>query len=109
MASVRAVLIGIDGILTVSWEPLPGAVAVLREVREAGFGVAPVTRTTSRTRASIASVRDSPCRRRTFLTAASVPAAFSSPARRRAPRRRCAKARLSTAAGLDSSAARPTT
>ncbi|KUN06979.1 HAD-IIA family hydrolase [Streptomyces canus] len=58
MASVRAVLIDIDGVLTVSWEPLPGAVAALREVREAGFGVALVTNTTSRTRASIASVLD---------------------------------------------------
>lgn len=56
MASVRAALIDIDGVLTVSWEPLPGAVAALREVREAGFGVALVTNTTSRTRASIASV-----------------------------------------------------
>lgn len=52
--SVRAVLIDIDGVLTVSWEPLPGAVEALREIREAGFGVALVTNTTSRTRASIA-------------------------------------------------------
>jgi HAD superfamily hydrolase (TIGR01458 family) len=54
MESVRAVLIDIDGVLTVSWEPLPGAVEALREIREAGFGVALVTNTTSRTRASIA-------------------------------------------------------
>ncbi|MGW2571377.1 HAD-IIA family hydrolase [Streptomyces sp. NPDC001537] len=52
--SVRAVLIDIDGVLTVSWEPLPGAVEALREIREAGLGVALVTNTTSRTRASIA-------------------------------------------------------
>ncbi|GAA2487254.1 HAD-IIA family hydrolase [Streptomyces longisporus] len=52
--SVRAVLIDIDGVLTVSWQPLPGAVEALREIREAGFGVALVTNTTSRTRASIA-------------------------------------------------------
>ncbi|RPF37956.1 HAD superfamily hydrolase (TIGR01458 family) [Streptomyces sp. TLI_185] len=51
---MRAVLIDIDGVLTVSWEPLPGAVEALREIREAGFGVALVTNTTSRTRASIA-------------------------------------------------------
>lgn len=51
---VRAVLIDIDGVLTVSWEPLPGTVEALREIREAGFGVALVTNTTSRTRASIA-------------------------------------------------------
>ncbi|MGI5459865.1 HAD-IIA family hydrolase [Streptomyces sp. CA-249302] len=54
MDSVRAVLIDIDGVLTVSWQPLPGAVAALREIREAGLGVALVTNTTSRTRASIA-------------------------------------------------------
>ncbi|SNX65379.1 HAD superfamily hydrolase (TIGR01458 family) [Streptomyces sp. TLI_55] len=54
MTSVRAVLIDIDGVLTVSWEPLPGAVEALREIRAAGLGVALVTNTTSRTRASIA-------------------------------------------------------
>ncbi|WP_199840150.1 HAD-IIA family hydrolase [Streptomyces viridochromogenes] len=52
--SVRAVLIDIDGVLTVSWQPLPGAVEALRDIREAGLGVALVTNTTSRTRASIA-------------------------------------------------------
>ncbi|MGW3144956.1 TIGR01458 family HAD-type hydrolase [Streptomyces sp. NPDC001177] len=54
MESVRAVLIDIDGVLTVSWQPLPGAVGALREIRAAGLGVALVTNTTSRTRASIA-------------------------------------------------------
>ncbi|MFF4018548.1 TIGR01458 family HAD-type hydrolase [Streptomyces sp. NPDC001843] len=54
MESVRGVLIDIDGVLTVSWEPLPGAVEALREIREAGLAVALVTNTTSRTRASIA-------------------------------------------------------
>jgi HAD superfamily hydrolase (TIGR01458 family) len=54
MGSVRAVLIDIDGVLTVSWRPLPGAVEALREVRRAGLGVALVTNTTSRSRASIA-------------------------------------------------------
>lgn len=54
IASVRAVLIDIDGVLTVSWKPLPGAVEALRAVRAAGLGVALVTNTTSRTRASIA-------------------------------------------------------
>lgn len=52
--SVRAVLIDIDGVLTVSWKPLPGAVAALRAVRESGLGVVLVTNTTSRSRASIA-------------------------------------------------------
>ncbi|MFF7313912.1 HAD-IIA family hydrolase [Streptomyces sp. NPDC008137] len=54
MESVRAVLIDIDGVLTVSWRPLPGAVGALREIRDAGLAVLLVTNTTSRTRASIA-------------------------------------------------------
>ncbi|MGW0770073.1 HAD-IIA family hydrolase [Streptomyces sp. NPDC002676] len=54
MESVRAVLIDIDGVLTMSWKPLPGAVEAVRAIRAAGLGVALVTNTTSRTRASIA-------------------------------------------------------
>ncbi|MET9897261.1 TIGR01458 family HAD-type hydrolase [Streptomyces sp. NPDC006446] len=54
MDAVRAVLIDIDGVLTVSWEPIPGAVEALRRIRESGLGVALVTNTTSRTRASLA-------------------------------------------------------
>ncbi|MGX1134689.1 HAD superfamily hydrolase (TIGR01458 family) [Streptomyces glaucescens] len=54
MDPVRAVLIDIDGVLTVSWQPLPGAVDALREIRAAGLPFALVTNTTSRTRASIA-------------------------------------------------------
>ena len=33
---MRAVLIDIDGVLTVSWKPLPGAVAALHQLRAAG-------------------------------------------------------------------------
>jgi HAD superfamily hydrolase (TIGR01458 family) len=54
VASVRAVLVDVDGVLTVSWKPLPGAVEALRAVRDAGLGVVLVTNTTSRPRASIA-------------------------------------------------------
>src|SRR5215471_8479909 len=54
MRAIRAVLIDIDGVLTVSWEPLPGAVTALRRLRAAGVPLALVTNTTSRTRASIA-------------------------------------------------------
>ncbi|MFF4436624.1 TIGR01458 family HAD-type hydrolase [Streptomyces sp. NPDC001621] len=54
MESVRAVLIDIDGVLTVSWRPLPGAVEALERIRAAGLDVALVTNTTSRTRAAIA-------------------------------------------------------
>ncbi|MGO9781484.1 MAG: recombinase family protein [Streptosporangiaceae bacterium] len=55
MRPIRAVLIDIDGVLTVSWKPLPGAVAALQRLRAAAFPLALVTNTTSRTRASIAS------------------------------------------------------
>lgn len=50
-----AVLIDIDGVLTVSWKPLPGAVEALQRVRHAGPAFALLTNTTSRTRSSIAS------------------------------------------------------
>jgi HAD superfamily hydrolase (TIGR01458 family) len=49
------VLIDIDGVLTVSWQPLPRAVAALRQLRADGYPLALVTNTTSRSRASIAS------------------------------------------------------
>ena len=55
MGCIGAVLIDIDGVLTVSWQPLPGAVAALRRLRAAAVPLALVTNTTSRTRASIAS------------------------------------------------------
>ena len=54
MRHIGAVLIDIDGVLTVSWKPLPGAVAALRRLRAAAVPLALVTNTTSRTRASIA-------------------------------------------------------
>jgi HAD superfamily hydrolase (TIGR01458 family) len=54
MRRIRAVLIDIDGVLTVSWKPLPGAVEALHRLRAAGFPLALVTNTTSRSRASIA-------------------------------------------------------
>jgi HAD superfamily hydrolase (TIGR01458 family) len=90
MQSVRAVLIDIDGVLTVSWEPLPGAVDALREIREAGFGVALVTNTTSRTRASIARTLEGagfPVSAEDILTAPAVTAAYLAEHR---PGARCA-------------------
>ncbi|MFF8418008.1 HAD-IIA family hydrolase [Streptomyces sp. NPDC015680] len=54
MGRVGAVLIDIDGVLTVAWKPLPGTVAAMRRLREAGVPLVLVTNTTSRTRASIA-------------------------------------------------------
>lgn len=55
MGRISAVLIDIDGVLTVSWRPLPGAVEALTALRETGLPFALMTNTTSRTRASIAS------------------------------------------------------
>jgi HAD superfamily hydrolase (TIGR01458 family) len=54
MVRFRAVLIDIDGVLTVSWEPLPGTVEAFGQLRDAELPVALLTNTTSRTRASIA-------------------------------------------------------
>lgn len=48
-------LLDIDGVLTVSWRPLPGAVEAVTWLRDAGFAVALVTNTTSQTRAWMAS------------------------------------------------------
>jgi HAD superfamily hydrolase (TIGR01458 family) len=54
MARVEAVLIDIDGVLTVSWRALPGAVAAMARLRRTGVGIRLVTNTTSRTRAWMA-------------------------------------------------------
>ncbi|MGA6870511.1 HAD-IIA family hydrolase [Streptomyces pratensis] len=54
MERIGAVLIDIDGVLTVSWEPLPGAVEAMEALRAAEVPLALVTNTTSRTRAAIA-------------------------------------------------------
>ncbi|GCB52492.1 hypothetical protein SNL152K_9848 [Streptomyces sp. NL15-2K] len=75
---MRAVLIDIDGVLTVSWRPLPGTVEALREIRQAGLAVALVTNTTSRTRASIAAALEDagfPVAAEDILTAPAVTAA----------------------------------
>jgi HAD superfamily hydrolase (TIGR01450 family) len=79
MDSVRAVLIDIDGVLTVSWQPLPGAVEALREIRDSRLAYALVTNTTSRTRASIAgtlSAAGFPVTADDILTAPSATAAY---------------------------------
>lgn len=56
MRRIGAVLIDIDGVLTVSWKPIEGAVAALKRLRGAELPLALVTNTTSRTRESIAAV-----------------------------------------------------
>lgn len=46
-------LLDIDGVLVVSWEPLPGAVDAITAIRDAGLPLRFLTNTTSRTRAEI--------------------------------------------------------
>lgn len=55
MREIAAVMLDVDGVLTVSWRPLPGAVEAVKRLRDAGLAVALVTNTTSRTRAWMAS------------------------------------------------------
>ena len=47
-------LLDMDGVLSVSWEPLPGAVQALAALRAAGVPTRVLTNTTSRSRATIA-------------------------------------------------------
>lgn len=54
MPVIEGVLLDIDGVLTVSWEPLPGAVDAVAALRTAGLPLRLLTNTTSRTRAAIA-------------------------------------------------------
>ncbi|MGH3520920.1 MAG: TIGR01458 family HAD-type hydrolase [Haloechinothrix sp.] len=54
MDGVRGILIDIDGVLTVSWRPIDGAVGTLSQLRERDLGVALLTNTTSKSRGWIA-------------------------------------------------------
>jgi HAD superfamily hydrolase (TIGR01458 family) len=79
MATVKAVLIDIDGVLTVSWRALPGAVEAMARLRRTGVGVRLVTNTTSRTRAWMAtrlSAQGFPVHPEDILTAPGLTAHF---------------------------------
>jgi len=54
MRQISTVLLDIDGVLTVSWRPVPGAVEAVQRLRSAGLAVALVTNTTSQSRAWMA-------------------------------------------------------
>ncbi|QCQ92410.1 HAD-IIA family hydrolase [Rhodococcus sp. SGAir0479] len=56
MGRVEGVLFDIDGVLVTSWQPVPGAVEALAELRRRGGVRAFLTNTTSRTCEEIASV-----------------------------------------------------
>jgi ribonucleotide monophosphatase NagD (HAD superfamily) len=79
MRGISAILLDIDGVLTVSWRPLPGAVEAVTRLRDAGFAVALVTNTTSRTRAWMASALSAagfPVGLEDIITAPAITAAY---------------------------------
>jgi HAD superfamily hydrolase (TIGR01458 family) len=89
MDGVRGLLIDIDGVLTVSWEPLDGAVEAVQRLRDAGLPIALLTNTTSRTRDRIAgTLADAgfPIEPHDILTA---PAAAAAHLREHRPDARC--------------------
>jgi len=51
---VEGVLLDIDGVLTVSWRPLPGAIDALAALRDLGLPFRLITNTTTHTRADLA-------------------------------------------------------
>ncbi len=89
MGRVRAVLLDIDGVLTVSWQPVPGAVGAVEWLRAAGMPLALVTNTTSRTRQWMAGALTAagfPVTAEDIVTAPTVAAAYL---RDRYPGARC--------------------
>jgi HAD superfamily hydrolase (TIGR01458 family) len=52
--AIDGLLLDMDGVLTVSWEPLPGAVAAFARLRAGGVPIRLLTNTTGRSRATIA-------------------------------------------------------
>jgi HAD superfamily hydrolase (TIGR01458 family) len=89
MRRIDAMLIDIDGVLTVSWEPLRGTVEALQRLRAAGLPLALVTNTTSRSRTSIANALAGagfPVTSQDILTAPVIAAAYL---RERYPGARC--------------------
>jgi HAD superfamily hydrolase (TIGR01458 family) len=53
---IDGVLLDIDGVLAVSWEPLPGAVETVAWMRERGIPFRLITNTTTKTRADLAGI-----------------------------------------------------
>jgi HAD superfamily hydrolase (TIGR01458 family) len=53
-STIDGLLLDMDGVLTVSWEPLPGAVAAFARLRAAGLPLRVLTNTTGRSRATLA-------------------------------------------------------
>jgi len=55
IVAIDGLLLDIDGVLAVSWEPLPGAVEAMSALRERGVPFRLITNTTTKTRADLAS------------------------------------------------------
>ena len=51
---IDGVLLDIDGVLAISWDPLPGAIETVRWMRERGIPFRLITNTTTKTRADLA-------------------------------------------------------
>jgi HAD superfamily hydrolase (TIGR01458 family) len=56
MTTVDGLLLDIDGVLSVSWEPIAGSIDALASLRRADIPVCLITNTTTHTRAELASV-----------------------------------------------------
>ena len=54
LPAIDGLLLDMDGVLTVTWEPLPGAVAAFARLRAAGLPLRILTNTTGRSRAALA-------------------------------------------------------
>jgi len=55
VVTIEGLLLDIDGVLAVSWEPLPGAVDALQRLRDDAVPFRLITNTTTKTRADLAS------------------------------------------------------
>jgi HAD superfamily hydrolase (TIGR01458 family) len=55
LTHIRGLLLDMDGVLGVSWRPLPGAAAAVAKLREAGLPLRVITSTTARSRGDIGS------------------------------------------------------
>ncbi|MFD6674605.1 HAD-IIA family hydrolase [Rhodococcus zopfii] len=89
MSGVDGVLFDIEGVIVLSWDPVPGAADVLAELRDRGLARAFLTNTTSRTRAEIANRLTElgmPVDETEIVTAASLTAEYL---RQTYPGRRC--------------------
>jgi HAD superfamily hydrolase (TIGR01458 family) len=55
---IDGLLLDIDGVLAISWDPIPGSIAALEEFHRAGVPVCLITNTTTHTRAGLAQILD---------------------------------------------------